>query len=84
MDFETHPVGTVNKLKWMREYELSLNRRAKVEQELWDIYHDKQPLPDKEKCRQWALALGVPFPVATTQVFTQEPVAMVHCPTHAI
>lgn len=45
---------------WMREYEKSLNERAKVEQELFDCANGKAPLPSKEQCRQWALRLGVP------------------------
>lgn len=38
----------------------ALNRRAEVEQYLWDCVHGKKPLPDQEQCRQMALKLGVP------------------------
>ena len=43
----------------MREYEQGLNRRAEVEQKLW-LAAGGGPLPDREKCRGWALRLGVP------------------------
>lgn len=46
--------------EWMRSYELSLNTRAKVEQELIDCANGKRPLPDAEQCRAWAAKLGVP------------------------
>ena len=38
----------------------ALNRRVKVERYLWDAVGGKQPLPDKEKCREMALTLGIP------------------------
>lgn len=50
----------VGRWRWMRAYEISLNRRAEVEQELWDCSHGKRPLPDAGKCRELALRLGVP------------------------
>ena len=43
-----------------RYYPKELNRRAAVEQELWDCYRGKNPLPDKAQCRDWALRLGIP------------------------
>ncbi len=50
----------VGRWRWLRAYELSLNRRAEVEQELWDCSRGKKQLPDAEQCKQWALRLGVP------------------------
>jgi hypothetical protein len=44
----------------VRAYEISLNRRAEVEQELWDCSRGKKPLPDAKQCKEWALRLGVP------------------------
>ncbi len=44
----------------MRSYELSLNARAKVEQELIDCANGKRALPDAQQCRDWAQRLGVP------------------------
>lgn len=46
--------------RWMRAYEVSLNRRAEVEQDLFNVANGKRPLPDAEQCRQWATRLGVP------------------------
>ena len=43
-----------------KNYPKELNRRANVEQELWNCYHGKSPLPDKNQCKDWALRLGVP------------------------
>ncbi len=49
------------KIEWMRDYELSLNRRGNVEAELFEIANGKKPIPtDKEQFRKWAHALGVP------------------------
>ena len=48
------------KLEWMREYELSLNRRAKVEGYLFEAARGFKSLPDKNKCRELAINLGVP------------------------
>jgi len=36
-----------------------LNRRAEVEQFLFDCFAGKRPLPDKETCRSLAMKLGV-------------------------
>ena len=38
----------------------ALNRRAAVEQKLWDMYHGKRDLPGKDECKEIALELGVP------------------------
>lgn len=46
-------------IRTYRNYANYLNVRVKVEQELWNCYRDKSPLPDKEKCREWAIRLGV-------------------------
>lgn len=46
------------KLEWIREYELTLNRRVKVETQLWDIYNNLRDLPTREECHEWALLLG--------------------------
>lgn len=48
------------KLNWMREYELSLNKRVKVETQLWDIANNLRDLPTREECKEWAILLGVP------------------------
>jgi hypothetical protein len=48
------------RLRNLRNGYHELNRRAKVEQELWNVVNGKAPLPDQEKCRDWALRLGVP------------------------
>ena len=47
------------KLEWIREYELTLNRRVKVETQLWDIYNNLRDLPTREECHEWALLLGI-------------------------
>lgn len=51
---------TSTEREWMRSYEMSLNARAKVEQELIDCANGKRVLPDAEQCRDWAARLGVP------------------------
>lgn len=38
----------------------ALNRRATVEQYLFDVYQGKKPLPTKDVCRALAMLLGVP------------------------
>lgn len=43
-----------------------LNRRAAVEQHLFDAAQGKKPLPDAEKCRELALKLGIGKVVAPT------------------
>lgn len=54
-------LATANQsLEWMREYEKSLNVRANVEQELFNVANGSAPLPDAEQCREWAMKLGVP------------------------
>jgi hypothetical protein len=50
----------VMRWRWLRDYEISLNRRAEVEQELFDMARGKRPLPDAEQCRKLAIRLGVP------------------------
>ncbi len=47
-------------LRTFRDHAAGLNRRAAVEQEMWHCVNGKQPMPDKEKLRDWALRLGVP------------------------
>lgn len=37
-----------------------INRRAKVELYLWDVYFGTKLLPDAEKCKELALDLGIP------------------------
>lgn len=37
-----------------------LNRRSKVELQLWDCYAGRRPLPDAEQCKEWALDLSIP------------------------
>lgn len=48
------------RLRNLRDGYHELNRRAAVEQELWNAANGKSPLPDREKLREWALKLGVP------------------------
>jgi len=50
------------KYKWLsyRNYNKEINRRVKVEAQLWDYYHGKKDLPNKEQCKEMALTLGVP------------------------
>lgn len=47
-------------IRTFKNHAKDLNRRAGVEQELWNCYHGKRELPDKEQCKKWALTLGVP------------------------
>jgi hypothetical protein len=44
----------------IRHHGDSINRRAVVEKYLFDACKGTEPLPDKEKCRELALKLGVP------------------------
>jgi hypothetical protein len=53
------PALSISEVEWMRKYEKSLNRRAEVEQHLFDCYHNKRPLPDAEECKSLALKLGM-------------------------
>jgi ABC-type dipeptide/oligopeptide/nickel transport system ATPase subunit len=57
-------IGTIRRFflrqRWMRDYEKSLNRRAQVEQALFDVANGKEELPSREQCREWAMKLGVP------------------------
>ncbi len=46
--------------RWLRDYEISLNRRAEVEQELFDVANGKRPALTPERCRELAMKLGVP------------------------
>lgn len=39
-----------------------LRRHVRVEQQLLDIANEKSPLPDRQTCRDIAMALGVPTP----------------------
>lgn len=48
------------RLRNLRDGYHELNRRAAVEQELWNAANGKAPMPDREKLRDWALRLGVP------------------------
>lgn len=41
-------------------WEASLNRRATVEQLMFDAAHGKRPLPGPQELREWATKLGVP------------------------
>lgn len=43
-----------------RNYPKELNRRVEVENELLMAASGKAPLPDREKCRELAMRLGVP------------------------
>lgn len=46
--------------KWMRMYEKSLNRRAEVEEELFQMARGQRPLPTADDCRRLAQKLGDP------------------------
>lgn len=48
------------RLQWIRQYEVSLDRRATVEQELWNVYNGKTEIPEREQFKKWAQQLGVP------------------------
>lgn len=48
------------RLRNWRDGYLELNRRAKVEAEMFECVAGKRPMPDKQKLREWALRLGVP------------------------
>ena len=50
----------IKKLAWMSEYEKSLNRRSVVEGYLFRVASGSEPLPDRDKCRELAIKLGVP------------------------
>lgn len=60
----TESLWTLKRWRWVvrnyRNYAAELNRRAAVEQQLWDCWHGKRALPDKEQCAEWARKLGVP------------------------
>lgn len=47
---------------WMRHYELSLNRRAEVEQVLFDVANGKRDTLSTEECWALALKLGMAGP----------------------
>jgi hypothetical protein len=42
---------------WVAQF---LNRRAAVEQEIWDCWYGRAPMPDKDKLAEWARRLGMP------------------------
>ena len=50
------------RMRWylIRHHGKSLQRRVAVERYLWDAVAGAKPLPDKEKCRELAIKLGVP------------------------
>ena len=66
------PVATtaVQQQAVLVHYGHEINRRAAVEQEIWNAVNGKTPMPDVEQLRKWALKLGVPececFKEATT------------------
>jgi len=45
---------------WMRSYETSLNRRAAVEEVLFNVANGKRGPLTRDECRDLALKLGVP------------------------
>jgi len=57
-------INKIRRLKYwfinFKNYPKELNNRAGIEQQLWDVYHNKRELPDREQCKQWAISLGVP------------------------
>lgn len=48
------------RLRNLRDGYHELNRRAKVEAEMWECIAGKRPMPDKNTLRDWAIRLGVP------------------------
>lgn len=58
----TTPVATTaaQQQATLVHYGHEINRRAAVEQEIWNAVNGKAPLPDVEQLRKWALKLGVP------------------------
>ena len=48
------------RLRNLRNGYHELNRRAKVEVELFECVAGKRPMPDKQQLREWAVRLGVP------------------------
>lgn len=58
---EEGPV-TEQERAWMRHYELSLNRRAEVEQVLFNVANGKQEALTPDECRALALKLGMSGP----------------------
>lgn len=48
------------KLRFLRSYAKSLNRRVDVENVLADVAAGKRPLLTREECRELALKLGTP------------------------
>ena len=51
---------TQSERDWMRLYEKSLNRRAEVEEVLFEVARRKRDLLTREECRELAIKLGVP------------------------
>lgn len=49
-----------DRIRFNAAYGRSLNRRAEVEQVLFDCASGVRPLPDAALCRQLALRLGTP------------------------
>jgi hypothetical protein len=58
---ETGPVSDKERA-WMRHYELSLNRRAEVEQVLFDVANGKRGALSIDECRTLAMKLGMSGP----------------------
>ena len=58
---------------WMRAASASLNRRAEVEQELFDCTNGSRPLPDAAQCRAWAHRLGNPARIHDTKMTPRNP-----------
>jgi hypothetical protein len=51
---------TTTERQWMGTYEQSLNRRASVEQTLFDVANGKRGPLSAQECRELALKLGTP------------------------
>lgn len=43
-----------------RNYPAELNRRASVEQQMWDCVAGRKPMPNREQLAEWARKLGIP------------------------
>lgn len=53
-------IRALQRWRWAKDYERSLNERAAVEQELWLVARGAGQLPTRKQCQEWAQRLGVP------------------------
>ncbi len=50
----------VRRVRNVRDFARELDRRGRVEQELFAAATGARPLPDAAQCRAWAIRLGTP------------------------